>query len=89
MALLPKGSKAFSATAALVAVLSCSGWMGCGAEEAAFARTCHEVHLQFESIEADGAAEGGWWVAPPLLIGMGADEMLGCLEMVRDELRRV
>lgn len=83
MALLPKGSRALTATAA-AALLAAVWVVGCGAEEGAvFARTCQQVHLQVESIEADWAAGEGW-SATPLAIAMGYSETLDCLHKVRD-----
>lgn len=83
MALLPKGSKALTATAA-AALLAAVWVVGCGAEEgAAFARTCPQVHRQVETIAADGAAGEGW-SPPPLAIAMGYSETLDCLHKVRD-----
>lgn len=86
MASLPKRSRVLTATAA--AALLATVWVvGCGAEEGTvFARTCLEVHLQVESIEAGGAAEEGW-SRPPLAIAMGSSETLDCLQKVRDGLR--
>ena len=83
MALLPKGSRALTSTAA-AALLAAVWVVGCGAEEGAvFARTCQQVHLQVESIEANGAAGEGS-SATPLAVAMGYSETLDCLHKVRD-----